>query len=83
LLKIPPSLNKSLETRINTGVLRDERFSESLPNLSLIPPSISQHHPKFNISRKIEKKRPKHLQTAIFFVPLHHETHAVESAPKT
>ena len=40
LLKIPPSLNKSLETRINTSVLRDEGFSESLPYPSLIPPMI-------------------------------------------
>ena len=67
LLKIPPSLNKSLETRINTSVFGDERFSESLPNLSLIPPSISQHHPNFNILRKNENNWGKHLQAAIFF----------------
>jgi hypothetical protein len=34
LLKNLSSLPKSLETRINTGDLRHERFSKSLPNLS-------------------------------------------------
>ena len=68
LLKIPPSLNKSLETRINTSVLRDEGFSESLPYPSLIPPKSLPPSlpPSLNAAQILTFKKNRKITTETF-----------------
>jgi len=76
---------KSLKTPLYIGVSRDERNSKSLPNLSTISHVISPEKlPNKKVQSFAEKWQnngPKTCKPQFFFVSLHHEKYAVESAP--